>query len=80
MDYNSKHPCDICPHSDNCNINCVFYSYYSGYCSNYECIYQNDDIDCQFAKRCGSYISNKSDSELDFDDDIENDDDLEDEE
>ena len=32
MEYNSKHPCDLCNHSDNCDINCVFYSYYSSYC------------------------------------------------
>lgn len=56
MEYNSKHPCDLCNHSDNCDVNCVFYSYYSSYCSNYECIYHNSDIDCQYGKRCGSYI------------------------
>lgn len=67
MEYNSKHPCDLCNHSDNCDVNCVFYSYYSSYCSNYECIYHNSDIDCQNGKRCGSYIGSTP-SELCFDD------------
>lgn len=67
MENNSKHPCDLCNHSDNCDINCVFYSYYSSYCSNYECIYHNSDIVCQYGKRCGSYIG-YTPSELCFDD------------
>lgn len=64
-----EHPCDICPRVD-CDINCVFYRYYSGHCQNYDCIYHNSDIDCQFAKRCGSYIG-KAKSELDFDEEEE---------
>lgn len=67
MDYNSKHPCDLCNHSDNCDVNCVFYSYYTSYCENYDCIYHNSDIECQCGKRCGSYIGSTP-SELCFDD------------
>lgn len=43
MEYNSKHPCDLCTHSDDC------------------------DIECEYGKRCGSYIGSTP-SELCFDD------------
>lgn len=73
MEYNhTTHPCDLCTHSDDCDINCVFYSYHSSYCENHDCIYHNSDIECQYGKRCGSYIGSTS-SELCFGNDEEKD-------
>lgn len=66
-----KHPCNICNHSDDCDINCVFYRSNEAYCENYNCIYHNSNISCQFGCRCGSYIGTKKSDLVFFEENFE---------
>lgn len=73
MEYKSEHPCNVCGYRDkSCPYGCTFFTSWKIQepCTNYECMYYDGDLECNFRDKCGAYRG-KGKPDLDFDEDEE---------